>query len=90
MSRYASLWGAKPDSILEPNAFDYELARRRVARASHSPNFVWAQTAREILDLADGITRAKLAGFQNVVDTKGNLIKDKIRFLLDAGILPEN
>jgi len=90
LSRYASLWGPKPDSFLEPNAFDYEVARRRVVHASHSPNFVWAQTAREILDLADGVTRAKMAGFQNVVETKGSLIKDKIRFLLDAGILPEN
>ena len=90
VNRYASLWGPKPDSFLEPNAFDYEVARRRVVHASHSPNFVWAQTAREILDLADGVTRAKMAGFQNVVETKGSLIKDKIRFLLDAGILPEN
>jgi hypothetical protein len=89
-SRYASLWGGKPDSILEPNAYDYALARRRVLQASHSPNPLWAQTAREILDLADGVTRAKLAGFQNVADSNANLIKDKIHILLDAGILPDN
>jgi hypothetical protein len=89
-SRYASLWGGKPDSMLEPNALDYVLARRRVVQVTQSSNRVLADTARDILALADGITKAKRDGYQNIVDSKAIVMKDKIRILLHAGVLPEN
>jgi len=66
---------------------EYQRERERVQQAVQSGNVAYAQYAREILTLADEITSARLSGNRGVVESNGGVIKQRLKWLLDADVI---